>query len=208
MLKGTISQEIMDTTMERIARESDLLDKLDIPRNQHQHLNNSTRTITILPADPNMKLPSPLEFPIPTTPSVPTTENISKLCSRELAALNYISLTKLARSHHMNSPRDTIQCWMSSDNTLAFLDLWERENNPSYDASAYDALLEMEKFTSTITAKQWIEKTKAIGIVPKRGGTYAHLIIAGQFATWLSPQYMMQILKMAELEDDFFKENM
>lgn len=60
-----------------------------------------------------------------------------------------------------------------------------------------------------MTAKQWIEQTKATGIISrqgKHGGTYAHLTIAGQFATWLSPKYMMRMLEMAEFEDDFFKE--
>lgn len=206
--KGAISQEEMDITMARIARESDLI---EVVRNASNQAGSAERTITILPADPNMKLSSPWKHPAPVVKPAPalTSKDICVSALSVQTLPKYISLTKLAQSHHMDNPSYAIQSWMRSENTLAFLDLWERENNPAYDTSAYAALLEKKKSTSfTMTAKQWIEQTKAIGITSKQGkqgGTYAHLMIAGQFATWLSPDYMMRMLKMAELEDDFFK---
>ena len=65
----------------------------------------------------------------------------------------------------------------------------EQENNQAYDKSAYAALLEKKKSTSfTVTAKQWIEQTKAIGITSKQGGTFVNPMIACNFATLLSPK--------------------
>ncbi|MEG2013618.1 MAG: KilA-N domain-containing protein, partial [Anaerovoracaceae bacterium] len=166
----------------------------------------------ILPADPTMKLPTPLAYSALIPNPMPTLKDIDILAISEKPMREYISLTKFVQSRHMENPSYVIQSWMRSEHTLAFLDLWEQENNPAYDTNAYTMLLEKKKFTSfTVTAKQWIGQTKAIGITSKQGkqgGTFAHPIIACQFATWLSPEYMMRMLKMAELEDDFFKEEM
>ncbi|WP_315969420.1 KilA-N domain-containing protein [Holdemanella biformis] len=50
----------------------------------------------------------------------------------------------------------------------------------------------------TISPKKWIEATDAIGIVSKAGrygGTYAHSDIAMSFATWISPEFQLYIMK-------------
>ena len=84
---------------------------------------------------------------------------------------------------------------------MAFLDLWERENNPNYCENAYVSLVEKKKAASfTITPKIWIEQTKASGLVSKQGrngGTYAHPMIACEFASWLAPEFKMLLLKMS-----------
>ena len=91
---------------------------------------------------------------------------------------SYISLTELARNHSKNTPGYVIQSWLRSENTLAFLNLWEQENNPDYREAGYIELLEKKKTASfTLTPKLWIEKTKATGIASKQGkggGTFAH----------------------------------
>lgn len=131
--KGIITQDIMDGAMEMIARENDLLGIVDIPLNQFQHSNSPERTITILPANPNMKVSSPLEPPVMVVKAAPVlaTKNISLSTLSEQPRPEYNSLTELARSHHMDNPSYVIQSWMRSENTLNFIDLWERENNPS-----------------------------------------------------------------------------
>lgn len=136
--KGIITQDIMDGAMEMIARENDLLGIVDIPLNQFQHNDRPERTITILPANSNMKVSSPLEPLVTVDKPVPVlaSEDIGVLALREQPLPEYISLTDLARSHHMDNPSYVIQSWLRSENTLAFLDLWERENNPVYNASA------------------------------------------------------------------------
>lgn len=89
----------------------------------------------------------------------------------------YISLTEVARAHSEDAPGYVIQSWLRSGNTLAFLNLWEQENNPNYSETGYAELLKRKKTASfTLTPKLWIDQTKAIGIVSKQGkngGTFA-----------------------------------
>lgn len=113
----------------------------------------------------------------------------------------YISLTEVARAHSEDAPRYVIQSWLRSGNTLAFLNLWEQENNPNYSETGYAELLKRKKTASfTLTPKLWIDQTKAIGIVSKQGkngGTFAHPMIACEFASWIAPEFKMQLLKLS-----------
>lgn len=113
----------------------------------------------------------------------------------------YISLTEVARSHSEDAPGYVIQSWLRSGNTLAFLNLWEQENNPNYSETGYAELLKRKKTASfTLTPKLWIDQTKAIGIVSKQGkngGTFAHPMIACEFASWIAPEFKMQLLKLS-----------
>lgn len=114
---------------------------------------------------------------------------------------SYISLTELVRAHSDDAPGYVIQNWMRSGNTLAFLNLWEKENNPDYCEDGYVELLDKKKAASfTLTPKLWIEQTKATGIISKQGksgGTFAHPMIACEFASWLVPEFKMQLLKLS-----------
>lgn len=113
----------------------------------------------------------------------------------------YISLTEVARAHSEDAPGYVIQSWLRSGNTLAFLNLWEQENNPNYSETGYAELLKRKKTASfTLTPKLWIDQTKAIGIVSKQGkngGTFAHPMIACVFASWIAPEFKMQLLKLS-----------
>ncbi len=90
---------------------------------------------------------------------------------------------------------------MRSGNTLAFLNLWEKENTPDYCEEGYKELLDKKKSASfTLTPKLWIDQTKATGIISKQGksgGTYAHPMIACEFASWLIPEFKIQLLKLS-----------
>ena len=101
----------------------------------------------------------------------------------------------------MDAPGFVIQSWLWSGNTLAFLNLWEQENNPNYSETGYAELLKRKKTASfTLTPKLWIDQTKAIGIVSKQGkngGTFAHPMIACEFASWIAPEFKMQLLKLS-----------
>lgn len=114
---------------------------------------------------------------------------------------SYISLTELVRVHSDDAPGYVIQSWLRSGNTLAFLNLWEKENNPDYCEDGYRELLEKKKAASfTLTPKLWISLTKAIGITSKQGksgGTFAHPMIACEFASWLVPEFKMLLLKLS-----------
>lgn len=113
----------------------------------------------------------------------------------------YISLTEVARAHSEDAPGYVIQSWLRSGNTLAFLSLWEQENNPNYSETGYAELLKRKKTASfMLTPKLWIDQTKAIGIVSKQGkngGTFAHPMIACEFASWIAPEFKMQLLKLS-----------
>lgn len=114
---------------------------------------------------------------------------------------SYISLTEFVRAHSEDAPGYVIQCWLRNGNTLAFLNLWEKENNPVYCEGGYKELLEKKKTTSfTLTPRLWIERTKAIGMVSKQGksgGTFVHPMIACEFASWLMPEFKMLLLKLS-----------
>lgn len=121
---------------------------------------------------------------------------------------SYISLTEVARAHTDDAPGYVIQSWLRSGNTLAFFNLWEKENNPGYCESGYIELLEKKKAASfTLTPKLWIDRTKAIGISSKQGksgGTFAHPVIACEFASWLVPEFKMLLLKLSLTRNQFY----
>jgi len=113
----------------------------------------------------------------------------------------YLSLTEIVRTHSADTPGYVIQSWLRSENTLVFLNLWEKENNPDYLEEAYMELMDKKKAASfTLTPKLWISKTKAIGIVSrqgKSGGTLVHPVIACEFASWLTLEFKMLLLKLS-----------
>ncbi len=103
----------------------------------------------------------------------------------------YISLTELARLNADKSTEYCIQCWLRDKNTISYLSLWEQRNNEKF-------LPFIKTSGQTITPKNWISKTNAIGIVSKQGkngGTYAHKIIAMNFMCWISPEMMMNVIE-------------
>mgnify|MGYP000081392385 CR=1 FL=1 len=114
---------------------------------------------------------------------------------------SYISLTEIARAHSEDAPGYVIQSWLRNGNTLAFLNLWEQENDPNYSEVGYAELSKRKKNASfTLTPKLWIDQTKAIGIVSKQGkngGTFAHPMIACEFASWIAPEFKMQLLRLS-----------
>jgi hypothetical protein len=111
----------------------------------------------------------------------------------------FISLTDIAKYRNSDDPRFVIQNWMRNRNTVEFLAVWEELHNPNFNRVQFEAVRNeagLNRFVMTPT--KWIEETNAIGIVSKAGrygGTYAHTDIAMSFATWLSPEFQLYILK-------------
>ena len=114
---------------------------------------------------------------------------------------SYILLTEIAQAHSEDASGYVIQSWLRSENTMAFLNLWEKEHNSDYSEAGYIELLEKKNAASfTLTPKLWINRTKAIGIVSKQGkfgGTFAHPMIACEFASWVAPEFKMLLLKLS-----------
>ena len=112
----------------------------------------------------------------------------------------FISLTDIAKYRNEDDPRFVIQNWMRNRNTIEFLGLWEQLHNPDFNRVQFEAVKTeagLNRFVMTPT--KWIEQMNAIGIVSKSGryggGTYAHSDIAMSFATWISPEFQLYILK-------------
>ena len=110
----------------------------------------------------------------------------------------FISLTDIAR-YKSDDPNDTIRNWMRGRDTLEFLGLWERLHNPDFKPVEFDAFKSQAGTNAfTMSPSKWIAGVNAIGIVAKsgrHGGTYAHTDIAMSFATWISPEFQLYIMK-------------
>ena len=113
---------------------------------------------------------------------------------------DYFSLTDIARYKNPEEPRFVTQNWMRRIDTIQYLGLWEQLNNPNFNRVEFDTFRsEAGHNYFTMTPKKWIEGVNAIGIVSKAGkynsGTYAHKDIALQFASWISPEINLYIIK-------------
>ena len=112
---------------------------------------------------------------------------------------DYISLTDMARYRDAERVNYIIQNWMRNRNTIEFLGLWEQLNNPDFKSIEFDAFRNQAGLNSfALTPKLWIEKTAAVGIASKAGrygGTYAHKDIAFEFASWLSVEFKLYLIK-------------
>ena len=110
----------------------------------------------------------------------------------------FISLTDIAR-YKSDDPTAVIQNWMRNRDVIEFLGLWERLHNPDFNPLEFEGFRKQAGANAfTMSPKKWIEATGAIGIVSKAGrygGTYAHSDIAMSFATWISPEFQLYIMK-------------
>ena len=111
----------------------------------------------------------------------------------------YISLTDIARDRNNDDPRFAIQNWMRNRNTIEFLGLWESLHNPNFNRVQFDTFrTEAGLNRFVMTPSKWVEHTAAIGIVSKAGrygGTYAHSDIAMEFASWISAEFKLYLMK-------------
>ena len=112
---------------------------------------------------------------------------------------DYLSLTDIARYRDAERTDYIIQNWLRNRNTIEFLGIWERLNNPGFNPIEFDGFRKQAGLNSfTLTAKQWIKKTGAIGLVSKPGrygGSFAHKDIAFEFASWISVEFKLYLIK-------------
>lgn len=113
---------------------------------------------------------------------------------------DYISLTDMAKARtDASRAADVIKNWLRSRSTLEFLGTWELMYNPNFKVVEFDHFKsEAGLHTFTLSAKEWIEKTNAIGIyvqAGRYGGTYAHKDIAFEFGSAISPVFKLYLLK-------------
>ena len=111
---------------------------------------------------------------------------------------DYISLTDIAK-YKSDEPKIVIHNWLRNKNTIEFLGLWEKLNNPNFKGLEFDTFRnEAGSNAFTLSPTKWIKATNAIGIITKSGkygGTYAHKDIAFEFASWISPEFKLYLIK-------------
>ena len=118
---------------------------------------------------------------------------------------DYISLTDMTNG--LNEGSGLIGKWMTNKNTLEYLGVWEKVNNPVFNYTEFGIIgrnAGTNRFIMSVG--QWLERTKAIGLIVKAGrygGTYAHKDIAFHFAMWLSPEFQIYLVnEFQRLKDD------
>ena len=115
---------------------------------------------------------------------------------------DFISLTDIAKLKDRDNPRYIIQNWLRNRNTIEFLGVWESLYNPSFNRVEFDAFRSQAGLNSFVmTPQKWVESTRAIGIISKAGrygGTYAHKEIAFEFASWISVEFKLYLVKEFE----------
>ena len=112
---------------------------------------------------------------------------------------DYISLTDIAKHKEPDRSDHVIQNWMRNRNTIEFLGVWERLNNVGFKPLEFEGFRTRAGLNSfVLTPRQWIEATHATGMVSKSGrygGTYAHKDIAFEFASWISVEFKLYLIK-------------
>lgn len=132
------------------------------------------------------------------------TVNESQIGIMRVGEVDYISLTDLAKYSNPEKPSHVIMQWLSNKSTFNYLGLWERINNPNFNLPEFSEIKmeEVGKYSFTMSPRRWIKSTNAIGIISKGGrysiGTFAHPDIAFEFASWLSPEFKLYLIREFE----------
>jgi hypothetical protein len=118
---------------------------------------------------------------------------------------DYISLTDMVRN--FDGGGALIEQWLKNKDTVLFLGVWEQIHNPGFNSLEFEGIKnEAGRNSFFLSAKAWIERTRAQGLVAsagRYGGTYAHKDIAFEFGSWLSPEFKLYLIKeFQRLKDD------
>ena len=113
---------------------------------------------------------------------------------------DYISLTDIAKVRDTENPSQIISLWLRTYNTIEYIGLWEMLNNSDFKPHIYEGFKnESAKPHFWMSAQKWIKETNAIGLVSKSGryggGTFAHSDIAFKFASWISAEFELYLVR-------------
>lgn len=112
---------------------------------------------------------------------------------------DYISLTDIARHKNPEFPADVVKNWLRIRSTIEYLGLWEQMHNPGFKLVEFDQFkTEAGSNAFVLSPQKWVRATNAVGLVSKsgrNGGTFAHRDIAFEFASWISPEFKLYIIK-------------
>ncbi|MDO4720557.1 MAG: KilA-N domain-containing protein [Peptostreptococcaceae bacterium] len=120
---------------------------------------------------------------------------------------DYISLTDIAKYKNAEEPNVVVANWMRNYNTIEYLGIWEQLNNLAFNPLEFEGFLkEAGSNAFTLSPQKWVNTTNAKGIfvkVGRGGGTFAHKDIAFKFASWISAEFELYIIKdYQRLKDD------
>jgi len=131
--------------------------------------------------------------------------SVQVIAEREM---DYICITDMANAKENESrAADIIKNWIRNRYTLEFLGTWEQMNNPNFKVVEFDHFRMQAGLNSfVLSVSEWIEKTKSIGFIVKKGrygGTYAHKDIAFEFGSAISAPFKLYLIKeFQRLKDD------
>ena len=121
-----------------------------------------------------------------------------EIALQTIGSADYISLTDIAK-YKNDAPDDVIKNWIRNRETIESLGLWEQLNNPGFKPVEFDGFrIAAGRNAFVLSPQKWIKATGAIGIQSKSGrygGTFAHVDIAMEFASWISPEFKLYIIK-------------
>ena len=112
---------------------------------------------------------------------------------------DYISITDIAKYKDEERTDYIIQNWLRNRNTIEFLGIWEKLNNPDFNPIEFEGFRNQAGLNSfKVSIKELVEKCNIIGLQSKAGrygGTYAHIDIAFEFGLWISPEFKLYLIK-------------
>ena len=113
--------------------------------------------------------------------------------------IDYICITDIARQKNWMDPNGVIANWMRNRNTIEFLGIWENLYNPTFNPLEFEGFRQQAGLNAfTLSPSRWIDATNAIGIFSqsgRHGGTYAQTDIAFEFASWISVEFRLYLVK-------------
>ena len=113
--------------------------------------------------------------------------------------VDFICLTDIAKLKNEVDPNGVIANWMRNRNTIEFLGIWETLYNPTFNPLEFEGIRSEAGLNAfTMSPTRWVELTNAIGIksqAGRYGGTYACSDIAFEFASWISVEFRLYLVK-------------
>ncbi len=123
----------------------------------------------------------------------------SEILVKKIDAQDFLSLTDIAKHKNTLEPDQVIRNRLRNKYTVEFLWLREKLYNPNFNPIEFEGFRnESGANAFTLSPSQWIEKVNAIGLVSKAGrygGTFAHKDIALEFASWISVEVKLYLVK-------------
>lgn len=131
------------------------------------------------------------------TTSITVKDTIIRTLKKD--GVDFICITDIARLKNPIDPNGVIGNWMRNRNTVEFLGLWETLNNPHFNPLEFEGFRKEAGLNSfTLSPTRWTEATNAMGLISlsgRYGGTYALADIAFEFASWISVEFRLYLVK-------------